>query len=208
MAVPVYPLDLPTTPGIRRVTWQIKRATPVSESPFTGAQQALEFDYALWTASVELPPMKREDAAAWQAFFMQIRGRRGTFLLGDPDAKESRGAVTGDGTMAEDASVGDLVIKIGIASGNVAGAIKTGDYIQINEGARARLHMAMSDADTDTSGVAEVNIEPALKEDVSVADTVILQGAKGVFRLDEATQGWDADLNSLYGFSFSCKEAT
>jgi len=190
------------------VTWQIKRATPVSESPFTGAQQALEFDYALWTASVELPPMKREDAAAWQAFFMQIRGRRGTFLLGDPDAKESRGAGTGDGTMAEDASVGDLVIKIGIASGNVAGAIKTGDYIQINEGARARLHMAMSDADTDTSGVAEVNIEPALKEDVSVADTVILQGAKGVFRLDEATQGWDADLNSLYGFSFSCKEAT
>ena len=207
MATYTYPLNHPASPSIRNVTWRMRRAAAVMESPFTGAQQVLEWDYALWEAVVELPPMKREQAAEWQAFFMKMRGRVGTFLLADPDAKTPRGAVTGAVTVEEDAAVGDDSISLQTSNLSTSGVFKTGDYIQIGTGAAAKLHMIVSEADTDGAGVVRVDVEPRIKASAALGTEVITQEAKGVFRLEDAVQGWDADQVSLYGFSFACKEA-
>ena len=67
----------------------------LSKSPFTGSQQTAEFDHRLWTVDLSLPPMKRAEAVEWQAFLLQLHGRRGTFLLGDPDAASARGSASG-----------------------------------------------------------------------------------------------------------------
>lgn len=207
MATYSYPLNHPVSPGIRNVTWRMRRAAAVMESPFTGSQQVLEWDYALWEAVVELPPMKREQAAEWQAFFMKMRGRVGTFLLADPDAKAPRGAVTGAVTVEEAAEVGDDSISLQTSNLSTSDVFKTGDYIQIGEDSAAKLHMVIDNASTDGAGVVRVDIEPRIKAPVTVATAVITEQASGVFRLDESVQGWDADQASLYGFSFSCKEA-
>jgi hypothetical protein len=177
------------------------------ESPFTGSQQVLEWDYALWEAVVELPPMKREQAAEWQAFFLKMRGRVGTFLLADPDAKEPRGAVTGNGLISADASVGDDQVLIDVGQSNLSNALRTGDYVQIGEGSSAQLHMVISDTNSNTSGIVIADIEPRIKQEALTGTAVVMQEPKAVFRLDESVQGWDADQASLYGFSFSCKEA-
>jgi len=207
MATYSYPLNHPVSPGIRNVTWRMHRAAAVMESPFTGSQQVLEWDYALWEAVVELPPMKREQAAEWQAFFMKMRGRVGTFLLADPDAKEPRGAVTGNGLISADASVGDDQVLIDVGQSNLSNALRTGDYVQIGEGSSAQLHMVISDTNSNTSGIVIADIEPRIKQEALTGTAVVMQEPKAVFRLDESVQGWDADQASLYGFSFSCKEA-
>jgi len=207
MATYSYPLNHPVSPGIRNVTWRMRRAAAVMESPFTGSQQVLEWDYALWEAVVELPPMKREQAAEWQAFFLKMRGRVGTFLLADPDAKEPRGAVTGNGLISADASVGDDQVLIDVGQSNLSNALRTGDYVQIGEGSSAQLHMVISDTNSNTSGIVIADIEPRIKQEALTGTAVVMQEPKAVFRLDESVQGWDADQASLYGFSFSCKEA-
>ena len=94
MSAPSYPLTLPTTTGIAKSSWGLQRAVGVSTSPFTGSQQVYEHDFALWKATITLPPMNRATSADYQTFFMQLHGRKGTFLMGDPDANAKRGTAT------------------------------------------------------------------------------------------------------------------
>ena len=85
MSTPSYPLSLPSGPNFSQSTFEIVRKTGYTESPFTGKQQVHEYPYALWRATLTLPPIKRADWNNWAVFVLQMRGRRGTFLLGDPD---------------------------------------------------------------------------------------------------------------------------
>ena len=107
MAAPTYPLAHPTDVGFTKSKFSIARAVAVAESPFTGAQQVHEYDRATWKATVTLPPMKRDVAAKWLAFFMKLHGRKGTFLLGDPDCKTAQGNITGSVTLGADIGIGD-----------------------------------------------------------------------------------------------------
>ena len=90
MAFPTFPLTLPTTTGITRSNFNLQRVVGMSQSPFTGQQQVYEHSFALWSSTITLAPMRRATASEYQTFFMQLHGMRGTFLMGDPDAKTDR----------------------------------------------------------------------------------------------------------------------
>jgi len=208
MAAPTYPLTLPSAPGFTDANWKLVRKVAVGESPFTGAQQTHEYDYALWSATLALPPMKRPQAAEWAAFMLKLHGRRGTFTLGDPDAKAPRGSISGSVTLGANISIGDYTITLTTASASTAGLFKAGDYIQIGSGATAKLHMIVDDAGTsDGSGDVDVNIEPAIKVAATAGDSVVYTNPVGVFRMETNELGWDADSVSKYGITFACKEA-
>ena len=203
-----FPLSLPATPAFSNSTWGMKRAVAVAESPFTGAQQVHEYDYSLWRATLTLPPMKREQAAEWQAFILKLRGRYGTFLLCDPDAKNARGAVTGTPTLTSNITVGQHEISITTENTSTDNVFKVGDYIQIGVSASAKLHMIVSTSNnSNLSGQVTVSVEPFIKQDATSGTSVIVSNPKGVFRMDSSDLGWDSDFVSKYGFSFSCAEA-
>ena len=108
MTQPSYPLTIPNNPSnFTTSEWTIRRTVAVSTSPFTYGSQASDFGGSQWVTTVQLPPMKREDAVAWQVFFMQLHGRLGTFKLGDPDAKTIRGGCTGTINVNGSHSVGE-----------------------------------------------------------------------------------------------------
>jgi hypothetical protein len=174
------------------------RAVASSKSPFTGHEQVYSYDMACWQATMTLPPMKRAQAGAWQAFFMLLKGRANTFLLGDPDGKNPEGSVTNALTSSAGA--------IGATTINLAtnGTFKAGDYIQFGSGATSQLHMILED---ESSLTPTINFEPALKVAVASFAQTQVTGAKCVMRMDSNDLGWDADHVSKYGFSFSCTEA-
>lgn len=207
MAAPSYPLTHPTDVGFKQSKFSIARAVAVAESPFTGAQQVHEYDKAQWKATMTLPPMKRETAAKWIAFFMKLHGRKGTFLLGDPDCKTAQGNITGSVTLGADIDVGDYDISLSTSANNITDAFKAGDYIQIDTGGSAKLHMIVEDADTDGTGGATVTVEPPIKVARTLGTTVTYAGAQGLFRMDVSELGWDADYLSRFGVTFSCSEA-
>ena len=208
MAFPTFPLTLPTTTGITRSNFNLQRVVGMSQSPFTGQQQVYEHSFALWQSTITLAPMKRAIASEYQTFFMQLHGMRGTFLMGDPDAKSKRGNATQSSlTITSSASVGAYDISVSGFTNSQSNALVKGDYIQFGTGSSSKLHMIVENVDASASGTATIQIEPALKVAITTSTSCSINNCVGVWRLDTNEIGWDADRASLYGFSFSCTEA-
>ena len=210
MAAPTYPINHPTAPNFKTARWQLSRQVAVSESPYSGVQQVYEYDYALWGATLSLPPMRREQAGAWTAFFATLHGRKGTFTLGDPDRIIPLGAATGTITLASGASVGDYSLSLALADSSIANTseiFKAGDYIQLGTSAADyKLHQVIEDCDA-SGGAVTAKIEPAVKVAVSTGQQITYNSPKGVFRMDTDELGWQTNEVSVYGISFSCTEA-
>ena len=202
---PSYPLTLPTATGIKTQNWKLNRVIAVTESPFTNQQQVFEHEGAQWSTTMTLPPMKKDKAAQWLAFFVSLRGRRGTFKLGDQDRKTIQGTATGTVRVNGASQTGNQVALDGFTASR-ANVFKAGDYIQIN----SYLYMVIEDVNADGSGEANVKIEPALRsgiETINNDDAVIYSSTTTLMRLDNNEFQWDTDQVSNYGISFACSEA-
>jgi hypothetical protein len=205
-----YPLTLPTAPGFVRSRWSPQVAVAASESPFTFATQVQDHGGDRWAVELDLAPMPEAQARLWRAFLLSLRGRKGTFLLGNPDYRTLHGA--GGGTPVVDGahSARATVLNVrGLAA--VADVWKAGDYIQLGTGATARLHMVLNDVDGTASspdGAGAVDIFPQLRTALTDG-TAITVGptAQGVFRMAGNVLGWEADALRIHGVSFSAVEA-
>ncbi|HAB39183.1 MAG TPA: hypothetical protein DCE52_14515 [Rhodobacteraceae bacterium] len=193
-------ITMPSSPAFQKSEWGIRRAVAVSESPFTGKQQTYKYAKACWYATLSLPPMKREQAAEWQSFFMMLEGRANTFLLGDPDAKSVTGGNDPSSvSVASGAAIDATSVNLTIGSGK---KINKGSYIQFGTGADSRLHMVVD----NNTGNGSVTIQPPLKSAVTTSTAVNITNAKGVFRMDSNDLTWSANELSVYGITFSCME--
>ena len=194
-------ITIPASPGFTQSDWCMSRAVAVSESPFTGKQQVHSYPKAQWTATLSLPPMRRSQAAEWQAFFMQCEGRANTFLLGDPDAKTVTGSSAPTSiAVSAGAAIGATTVSLTIGSGKT---LNKGSYIQFFTGSSSRLHMVVD----DNTGDGSVTIQPPLKDAITTSTPVDFTSSQGVFRMDNNKLSWQTDKLSLYGITFSCSEA-
>jgi len=189
-----YPLALPTSIGIANITLSANNAVAVSSSPFTFRQQIVQHAGQRWTASVSIPPVRRDLAEPWNAFLLALNGPVGTFLLGDPNAKTPRGTATSATLTGTSGSSSPTITMIG--------TLLAGDYIQLGSGATATLHKVL----VDRSGNGTVEIWPSLRSTVTDA-TVTLTNTVGRFRLSSNQQSFSIDNASIYGISFDCVEA-
>lgn len=189
-----YPLTLPTSIGIANITLSANNAVAISQSPFTFQQQIVQHAGQRWTASVSIPPVRRDLAEPWNAFLLALNGPVGTFLLGDPNAKEPRGTSSSATLTGTAGSSSPTITK--------TGTLLAGDYIQLGSGATATLHKVLD----DKSGSGTIEIWPALRSSVTNA-TVILTNTVGRFRLSSNQQSFSINEASIYGISFDCVEA-
>lgn len=189
-----YPLTLPTSIGIAEITLYANNAVAISQSPFTFQQQIIQHAGQRWTASVSIPPVRRDLAEPWNAFLLALKGPVGTFLLGDPNAKAPSGT----------ASTATLTGTAGSSSPTITmtGTLLAGDYIQLGSGSTATLHKVL----VDRSGSGTLEIWPKLRSSVTGA-TVTLSNTVGRFRLSNSQQSFSIDSASIYGISFDCVEA-
>ena len=201
---PSYPLTLPTVTGVTTQNWGMERVISVTESPFTNQEQVFEHEGAQWKATFTLPPMKKESASVWLAFLMSLRGRRGTFKIGDQDRKTIQGVATGTILVNGASQTGNAINLDGFAN-STNNVFKAGDYIQIN----SYLYMISADVNSNSSGEATVYVEPSLRSGIEVINdntTVIYTNTTTVMRLDSNELNWDTNNVSVYGISFACSE--
>jgi hypothetical protein len=202
---PSYPLTLPTVTGITTQNFGLDRVVAVTESPFTNQEQVYEHEGAQWKGTFTLPPMKKESAAIWLAFLMSLRGRRGTFKMGDQDRKTIQGVATGTILVNGDAQTGNAINLDGFAN-STNNVFKAGDYIQIN----SYLYMVSADVNSDASGEATVYVEPSLRTGIEAINddtTVVYSNTTTLMRLDSNELNWDTNKVSVYGISFACSES-
>lgn len=204
-----YPLNFPTHTGVASVTLIAEDVVAVTTSPFTLTQQVVRHAGARWSATISIPPTKRGDADYWNAFLLRLRGKFGTFLLGDPNADTPRGSAS--------ASAGTPVVNGAGQTGNelaidglpasITGYLKAGDYIQLGSGSSARLYKVLEDVDSNASGEATLNLWPDLRSSPTDGAAVVVSNAKGVFRLNSNEIIWDTNNAGFYSISFSAVEA-
>ena len=202
---PSYPLTLPTVTGIKTQNFGLTRTISVSQSPFTKQEQVYQHEGEQWKATFTLPPMKKDSASIWLAFLMSLRGRRGTFKIGDQDRKTIQGTATGTVLVRGAAQTRNAINLDGFTASR-ANVFLAGDYIQIN----SYLYMVSANVTADGSGQATVYVEPSLRTGIEAINdntTVVYSNTTTVMKLDTNELNWDTNNVSVYGISFSCSES-
>jgi hypothetical protein len=194
-----YPLSLPTITGIRSVELRAINAVAYSQSPFTFAGQVHAYAGQMWQADITLPPMNPARAEQWIAFLLSLRGRFGTFLLGDPARPSPRGTAT---SCTITGTAGASTVSATVPS---AQTLLAGDYIQLGTAAGSTLHKVLVNY-TGTGSATNLEIWPALRVNRTSA-TATLTNARGLFRLNSNEQAWSVNQVKIYGITFGAMEA-
>lgn len=195
-----YPLSIPNSRHLKKMTPKTRSMVGVSESPFTFEQQAYVHQGQKWAFDVELIPMERATAAAWLAFLVGLNGREGTFYLGDPKGAAPQGTWT-TGVLVDGASQTGRSLNVRAAAPFATG--KAGDYFQLSTG---YLHMLTKDVTFDSNGTALLDFWPRLRASPADGDALTLLNPVCLCRLESNENQWTME-ELMYGLSFSCAEA-
>jgi len=205
----LYPLDLPDTIGMESITLGMTDATAISKSPFTFKTQVIHHGGQEWTADVSIPACHRDLAAPWVSFLTKLRGQEGTFLLGDPNAKEPRGTLKDsavDLTVNGEDQTGETLFISGFPV-NQSGVLLEEDSLQVGLGSSAQLYKVVNDVDSNSLGQAGVDVWPNLRSSPEDGAPVYYKNCVGLFRLSSNTRNFSINNSSKYGISFSATEA-
>jgi len=201
-----YPLSSPTHVKPSNITFRAVNTVGVSQSPFTYQQQAVAHAGQRWEVDVTLPSMARADAEQWVAFLVSLRGRVGTFTLGDPVSATPRGSAGGT-PLVNGASQTGGVLNIDGCTASQTGWLKAGDYIQLGSGGSTTLHKVLQDADSNGSGQVSLDLWPYIRTAPADDLAVVVTNTVGRFRLASNEQNWNINEASIYGLTFGGVEA-
>lgn len=201
-----FPLSLPSVGGISGIQFSMLDAVGVGESPYTFSQEVFEHAGKRWAAEVQLAAMKRADAEYWVAFLATLKGRKGTFLMGDPIGATARGIATGTPLVNGASQTGQTLITDGWTI-NQTGILKAGDWIQLGSGLTSRLHKVLQDANSDGTGNATLELWPGPRTAPADNAAIVVASTKGLWRLTSNTRDYDIRAAQIFGMTFSCVEA-
>lgn len=201
-----FPLSLPTVGGIRSATITMVDVVGVGESPYTLTQETFEHAGKRWAMRVELVPMKRASAEQWAAWLASLRGRRGTFLMGDPVGATPRGIATGTPLVKGADQTGGTLLTDGWTP-DTTGILLAGDWIQLGTGVTSRLHKVLQDANSDSGGNATLELWPGPRTAPADNEAIVVSNTKGLWRLSSNTRSYDIGLAQVFGLGFDCVEA-
>ncbi len=203
-----YPLTFPSQ-GVSGVVMRMRSIVAVTRSPFTGKEQVQVHPGRSWGFTAIYPKMERATAEPIITFLGKLDGRKGTFLVGDPNGATPRGSAAdtpGTPLVVGSSQNGSDLDVDGLPAG-ASGYLLPGDYIQLGTGVNTHLHKVLDQVDVDSTGAATFTLWPELREDPVDGATVVVSGALGHFRLANNVSEFSIGLAAHYGISFSAIEA-
>ena len=173
--------------GFQSMTMRLRSATAISTSPFTFDQQTYEHQGVRWEAEVTLPPLKRSEAKAAEAFFAQLRGQAKTFTLGNPlhNVAGATGSITSGAQGATN------------VTGTVSSHVEVGDYFEVG----GALYILTAE------NASTLDIMPPLRTAISASTALDFTVPKGEWRVASNDIEWNINRAGIYGFTFAGVEA-
>jgi hypothetical protein len=194
----VSTLVFPITLAFRASRFGLRANTQSFESPLTRSVQTVELLGARWFATYELPPMRRDQAAAWMAFLVALQGRAGRFYGYDPDCRSPRGTGAGTPRVKGAGQSGSSLATDGWTP--LQTVLKAGDYFAVD----GELKMMAADAASDGGGNAALAFKPSLRAAPADNAPLTLEDASCTMMLiDDEQAAWDADQIRVFGLRFS-----
>lgn len=203
-----FPVTIPVGRHVDIATVSIAAIDVVgrSTSPFTRATQSYEHQGKLWQMVVELNPMNRAAAEPWIAFLLSLRGRYGTFTMGDPGAAAPRGSATGSPIVKTSSETGLVLNTTGWTS-SATNILRMGDYIEVSDGTSPRLYKVLADTDTTSGGVAALDIWPKLRTTPTSGAVITVNSCVTVWQLADNGAQVKVEGPGIYYMSFVAEEA-
>jgi hypothetical protein len=200
-----YPLSLPTVTGFKSLIITQDANVALTESPWSYNQQIQQNQGQRWMFDAVLPVMTRASAMVWQAFFLSLNGRQGTFTMGDPANTATQGIGTGTPLVNGASQIGQTINTDGWTPSQT-GILKAGDWVQFGSGLTARLYKQLVDVNSDGSGNAALTLWPNVSIGNSPADNapITVANTVGLFRLMDVVP-FSVDSAMLYSHQFKAQ---
>lgn len=196
-----YPLALPTVRAPKQTRFQLRYLVGIASSQFSAVAQVHDWGGRFWEFDAAYSLMSRAQADEFLVWGAKLNGIKGTFLAGDWDRRTPRGIISGSPLIDGGSQVGNLIAVKGLAP-LATGVWLAGDMIQIEN----RLYRVVVQVDSDSSGLANVQIEPDLRSSPADEAPITYTNPKGLFRL-KSDLSWDTDAAGAHSISFSAVEA-
>lgn len=201
-----YPVNVPTSIGdVANVKVFAINVIGEAESEFTMQGQLTAHQGDRWKVVVDLNPMPRESAEEWLAFLLSLRGKYGTFLMGDPRGQAPRGTATGSPRVRTSSQAGYSVEVYGFTSSTTS-IMKAGDYVMFGPLGSARMHKVLQDVNTTSGGRATLEVWPRLNTPPTSGTAVVTRSCAAIFQLEENSVSWEELPPDAYMVAFSAKE--
>ena len=193
----------PSTPSPSGIKIQSLAPTRVSvahslrrSTRTTGAQR--------WVVTADWQGLTRAQFAPIQAFVIAQRGQWDSFSMVLPGHKAPQGVASGTPLVNGASQSGRTLVTKGW-SASVNGILKAGDFIGIT--GQTKIYMVTSDANSDASGNATLNIEPALMAAPTDGAALTVRNVPFTLALASDTIEMGVQPPVLYNFSLSLVEA-
>ena len=165
--------NFPTSPGFRSLNFKQNTITKATRTQ-SGRSIRSSNATTLWSVSLQFPSMSLTEFRPIQAFIALTQGALNEFDVVLPTVSESQSINAGlfDGyvTVVGAHSAGDTTIQVetsgSIGTGNM---LKAGDLVRFAN--HTKVYMCTTDINSDSAGF-ELNIQPALVEDLTNAEAV------------------------------------
>jgi hypothetical protein len=164
--------NFPTSTGFNSLNFQQNTITKQTKTQ-SGRSIRTTNATTLWSATLQFPTMTQEEFRPVQAFIALAQGALNEFdvILPSVSTSLSSGSAVSSKSVDGDHTAGDTTINISttLTSQNL---LKAGDVIRFEN--HTKVYMVTSDINTDGSGDATLNIQPALVENLTNGEDITL----------------------------------
>ena len=173
---------------VKAMDWHLLANTQSFTSPLSRATQSVELPGIIWTATLQMAPMREDRWRAWSAWLARLRGAAGRFYFTPPHAAlPAGGAVAGSPTVVSQSSP---VILVTQGWPPLSTVLRAGDLFSVATSAVTReLKILTQDVETNGEGHAHLFFEPPLRRPVPTGTAVVTSNPTCVMRLENDEQG-------------------
>lgn len=201
-----YPVNVPgTLADVANVKLFMINVVGESESEFTLQGQLAAHQGDRWKIAVECNPMTRAEAEPFVAFLASLRGKYGTFLMGDPQGTSPRGAAGGTPRVRTASQTGYSIEVYGFTS-SATNIMRAGDYVMFGAAGSSRLHKVLQDTNTTSGGRCTLEVWPRVNTAPASGTALVTSSCVATFQLEENTADWEIVPPGIYLLSFAAKE--
>jgi len=184
----------PSEPEFEAINISSRHSNLFSET-VSGRVQRRSLGAQRWSFTAQYNPMTRAEFQPVFAFVMSQQGRLGSFGIVPPVLGSTSGSATGTATVSDDTQAGASSVPVD----GFSGVIKAGDFIKFAHG---KVYMVTSDRD----GPGNIDIEPALVQDVSENEQMIYNNVTFTMRLANDVQEYSLNANEYFQYEIDMIE--
>jgi len=193
----------PTTINFSTLQFKDNRPTLLNQT-LSGRKQVRQIGSQYFSFTVQMPPMKQENAQAYFAFLQKQKGSFEDFTIAAPLDNLGAGKSQTDILVAGTHTLGDASIALDGFTANQTGALKAGDLIKF--GNHTKVYMVQSDIDANSSGALTVLISPNLITALTDNLAVTVNKPQFTVYLQNNEIMYSTSASGFYTISFDVRE--